>query len=63
MALIAPLDTSGGEHLRRAYALGPAQVRAVTDLDESEVIVAGVRRIARVQAPPSPTEYRILFGG
>ena len=63
MALIAPLETRGGEHLRRAYALGPAQVRAVTDLDESEVIVAGVRRIARVQAPPSPTEDRILFGG
>lgn len=63
MAMIAPLGTRSAEHLRRAYALSAAQVKAVTDLAPSEVILASVRRIARVQAPPSPTEHRLLFGG
>lgn len=63
MAMIAPLEGRAAENLRRAYALSHAQVKAVTDLSEAEVILAGVRRLARVQVPPSPTEHRLLFGG
>lgn len=61
LALLSPLDQKGAEHLRRAYALVGGEVRAVSELEESEVIVAGVRRIMKVKAPPSPTEYRLLF--
>lgn len=63
VALLAPLTTRSAEHLRRAYALSAAQVKAVTDLEESELVVAGVRRMTRVSVPPSPTEHRLLFGG
>ncbi|NHB84759.1 hypothetical protein G7085_09460 [Tessaracoccus sp. HDW20] len=63
VALIAPLSTKGAEHLRRAYALSTGQVKAVTDLAETEVVLASVRRVTRVSMPPSPTEYRLLFGG
>lgn len=63
VALLAPLSSKSAEHLRRAYALSAAQVKAVTDLDESELVVAGVRRMTRVRVLPSPTEHRLLFGG
>ena len=63
VALIAPLSGRGAEHLRRAYALSSGQVKAVTELDETEVVMASVRRMTRVQVAPSPTEHRLLFGG
>ena len=63
IAMIAPLEGKSAEHLRRAYALSAGQVKAVTDLGSSEVILASIRRVTRVQVPPSPTEHRMLFGG
>ncbi|MBB1510709.1 hypothetical protein [Tessaracoccus sp. MC1756] len=61
MAMVSPLGPKSGENLRRAYALQSGQVKAVTDLDESEVVLASVRRVVKVRVPPSPTEYRLLF--
>ncbi len=62
IALIAPMSSKAAEHLRRAYALASGQVKAVTDLEETELVVASVRRMTRVNVAPSPTEYRMLFG-
>lgn len=62
VALLAPLPALAAEHLRRAYALTSGQLSAVANLDESDVVLATVRRATRVKAPPSPTEYRLLFG-
>ena len=62
VALIAPMSSKAAEHLRRAYALASGQVKAVTDLEETELVVASVRRMTRVNVAPSPTEYRMLFG-
>lgn len=61
-AMVSPVEGKTAEHLRRAYALSSAQSKIAADLGESDVILAGVRRIARVSMPPSPTEYRLLFG-
>lgn len=63
VAMIAPFEGKSVEHLRRAYALSSGQVKAVTELGPSEVALASVRRLSRVQVPPSPTEHRLLFGG
>lgn len=62
VAMIAPLTSGSAEHLRRAYALSTAQVKAVTGLAASEVILASVRRVTRVQAVSSATERQLLFG-
>lgn len=63
MSMLSPLGPKAGENLRRAYALQSGQVKAVSELDESEVVLASVRRVVKVRVPPSPTEYRMLFGG
>lgn len=62
VAIVDSLDGKSGENLRRAYALPGSQVKAAADLAETEVVLASARRIARVVVPPSPTEYRLLFG-
>ncbi|RRD46195.1 hypothetical protein [Tessaracoccus sp. OH4464_COT-324] len=62
VAIVTPLDGKTGENLRRAYALPASQVKAASDLMETEVVLASARRLARVVIPPSPTEYRLLFG-
>lgn len=61
-AMVSPVGGKINEHLRRAYALSTAQAKVAVDLGEAEVILASVRRVARVAMPPSPTEYRLLFG-
>jgi hypothetical protein len=61
VVMVSSLDGRTGENLRRAYALPASQVKAASDLSESEVALATVRRIARVNVPPSPMEYRLLF--
>lgn len=61
MAMIAPLNAKAGEHLRRAYALQGAQIKALSELGDTEVVLASVRRAVKVKVPPSPTEYRLLF--
>lgn len=61
VAIVTPLDGKTGENLRRAYALPASQVKAASDLGETEVALASVRRLARVVVPPSPMEYRMLF--
>lgn len=61
ISMLSPLDAKSGENLRRAYALQSGQVRAVSELEESEVVLASVRRVVKVRVPPSPTEYRMLF--
>ncbi|NLE97634.1 MAG: hypothetical protein GX596_06560 [Propionibacterium sp.] len=63
VAIVTPLDGKTGENLRRAYALPASQVKAASDLGETEVALASVRRLARVTVPPSPMEYRMLFTG
>lgn len=63
VSIISPAQGRTAENLRRAYALSPQQMRHATDMGESEVVVASVRRLVKVGMPPSPTEYRILFGG
>lgn len=62
VAIVTPLDGKTGENLRRAYALQSSQVKSASDLGETEVALASVRRLARVVVPPSPMEYRMLFG-
>ena len=62
VAIVTPLDGRTGENLRRAYALPSTQVKAASDLGETEVALASVRRLARVTVPPGPMEYRMLFG-
>lgn len=62
VAIVTPLDGKTGENLRRAYALPSSQVKAASDLGETEVALASVRRLARVVVPPAPMEYRMLFG-
>lgn len=61
MALVGPCDVRVTENLRRAYALNPRQVRDCAGLAEDEVVLAMPRRLLRVQVPPTPTEYRVLF--
>ncbi len=63
VAIVSPVDAKVSEHLRRAFALPSSQVKGVLDLDDSEVVLASARRLARVAMPPSPMEYRMLFGG
>lgn len=63
VSLLAGLTPRAAEHLRRAYALTGGQAKAVTDLAETEVVLASVRRMTRVHVAPSPTEHRLLFGG
>lgn len=63
MSIIAPVEGRTAENLRRAYALSPQQMKQSADLGENDVVCATVRRLVRVSAPPSPAEYRILFGG
>ncbi|MVA74817.1 hypothetical protein GC722_02025 [Auraticoccus sp. F435] len=61
MAVVGPCDARVTENLRRAYALGPRQVRDCTALGQDEVVLAMPRRLLRVQVPPTPTEYGVLF--
>lgn len=61
MALVGPCDARVVENLRRAYALSPRQVRDCAGLAQDEVVLAMPRRLLRVQVPPTPTEYRVLF--
>lgn len=63
ISVLSGLTTKAAEHLRRAYALSNGQVKTVTDLSETEVVLASVRRMTRVHVAPSPTEHRLLFGG
>lgn len=63
MALVGNADAKGAENLRRAYVLNPTQARAFNNLDTSEMGLAMPRRSVRVNFPPTPTEYRLLFGG
>ncbi|MDO5735001.1 MAG: hypothetical protein Q4P15_00840 [Propionibacteriaceae bacterium] len=62
MSIIAPVQGRTADNLRRAYALSTQQMRNATDLGESDVVCASVRRLVKVSTPPSPTEYRVLFG-
>lgn len=62
IAILTPLDSKSSENIRRAYALPSSQVKGAQDLGETEVVLASVRRLARVIVPPSPMEYRMLFG-
>ncbi|MGV8846464.1 hypothetical protein [Tessaracoccus sp.] len=62
MSIIAPVEGRTAENLRRAYALSPQQMRQAANMGESDVVCASVRRLVRVSTPPSPTEYRVLFG-
>ncbi len=62
LTLIAPVEGRTTENLRKAYALSPAQMKLASELGDSDVVCASVRRLVKVSAPPSPTEYRILFG-
>ena len=62
MCMVAPVDGRTAETLRRAYALSPQQMKQTVDLGESDLVCASVRRLVKVAAPPSPTEYRMLFG-
>lgn len=61
MALVGPCDARVGENLRRAYALSARQVKECAGLSENEVVLAMPRRLMRVQIPPTPTEYEVLF--
>lgn len=63
VAMLSPFEGKAVENLRRAYALSSGQVKAVGELEETEVVLASVRRISRVTVPPTPTEHRMLFGG
>lgn len=62
VAVVTPVDGKTSENLRRAYALPASQVKGASDLGETEVALASARRFARVVVPPSPMEYRMLFG-
>ncbi|RMB61257.1 hypothetical protein [Tessaracoccus antarcticus] len=62
MSIIVPAEGRTSENLRRAYALSPAQMKQATNLGDSDVVCASVRRLVKVSMPPSPTEYRVLFG-
>lgn len=62
VAIATPLGVKAGENLRRAYALPSSHVKGVSDLAETEAVLASVRRLARVSVSPTRTEYRLLFG-
>lgn len=63
MTLVSPCDAKAADNLRRGYGLNAAQQRLLNNLAANEVIVAMPRHAARVTMPPTPTEYRLLFGG
>lgn len=63
MTLVSPCDAKAAENLRRGYGLNAAQQRLLNNLAANEVVVAMPRHAARVTMPPTPTEYRLLFGG
>lgn len=63
VSLIAPVEGKTADNLRRAYALSQQQMKQTNDLEGSEVVLASVRRVLKVPMPPTPTEYRMLFGG
>lgn len=63
LSIIAPVAGRTAENLRRAYALSAAQMKVASELADGDVVCASVRRLQKVHAPPSPTEYRVLFGG
>ncbi|MEO7588431.1 MAG: hypothetical protein ABIS84_10450 [Arachnia sp.] len=62
MSIIVPVEGRTTDNLRRAYALSAAQMKQASTLGDSDVLCASVRRLVRVSMPPSPTEYRVLFG-
>ncbi len=62
MALVSPCDPKTTENLRRAYMLSPRQLRLCADLQQNEVVLAMPRRLVRLSIPPTPTEYKLLFG-
>lgn len=63
LTMISPVEGKAADSLRRAYALGSNQMKLTAGLGESDLILASVRRLVKVPVPPSPTEYRLLFGG
>lgn len=63
LSLVSPCDARAAENLRRGYGLNASQQRQLNNLATSEVVVAMPRRVMRVALPPTPTEYRLLFGG
>lgn len=62
MSLVSPCDSRVAENLRRAYALNQRQLKQANNLESNEVALVMPRRVARVAVPPTPTEYRLLFG-
>lgn len=63
VSIIAPVEGRTADNLRRAYALSQTQMKQATNLGETDLVLASVRRLIKVSVPPSPTEYRMLFGG
>jgi hypothetical protein len=63
LALVSPAEQKVQDNLRRAYLLTARQLRRAVNLGQSEVIVAMSRRLLRIAAPPTNSEYQMLFGG
>lgn len=62
MALLGQIEQKGQDNLRRAYLLNQSQLRQTANLGQSTVVLAMPRKVVRLDCPPSPTEYRTLFG-
>lgn len=63
LTVLAPVEGRAADNLRRAYALTQTQMKPTQTMGETDVVLASVRRLVKVPVPPSPTEYRMLFGG
>lgn len=63
LSMIGSVEGKAADNLRRAYALNNTQMRLAAGMSEGDVLLASVRRLVKVPMPPSPTEYRLLFGG
>lgn len=63
LALLSPCGPKVVENLKRAYALTPAQLRVAANLDASDAVLAMPRRAIKLSAPPTQTEYSVLFTG
>lgn len=63
MALVSPADSRVQDNLRRAYSLTQRQLKRISNLASNEVALAASRRLLRLPVPPTPLEYRLLFGG
>lgn len=60
MALIGQVSGKSVDNLRRAYVLNSQQTKHFDDLGSS-VVLAMPRRAIKIDFPPTPTEYRLLF--